>query len=151
MKCKRKNCTNKKMQLTIFTDYGLRTLMYLAAKPEVIVSVREISDHYGISYNHLVKVVHKLSQIGLIASAKGKGGGLKLAVQPHTLRLGDLVRMLEPNMDLVECFNKEKNQCRITSSCTLKHYLFDAGKAFIDSLNHHTLADAVADKTLFQF
>lgn len=137
------------MQLTIFTDYGLRALMYLAARPEKRCSVREISDHYGISYNHLVKVVHKLSQTGLIASAKGKGGGLKLAVQPETLRLGDLVRMLEPNMHLVECFDKDRNRCRITSACTLKHYLFDAGAAFIENLNRHTLADTIADKTLF--
>ncbi len=125
--------------------------MYLASQPEKMCSVREISDHYDISYNHLVKVVHKLSRIGLIESSKGKGGGLKLAVAPHTLRLGDLVRMLEPNMDLVECFNKDKNKCRITSSCTLKHYLFDAGQSFIDSLNRHTLADAVAGGTLFKF
>lgn len=139
------------MQLTIFTDYGLRALMYLAARPEKMCSVREVAEHYGISYNHLVKVVHKLSQIGLISSAKGKGGGIKLAVRADTLRLGDLVRMLEPNMDLVECFDKDRNTCRITSSCTLKHYLFDAGKAFIDNLNLHTLEDAVADKSLFKF
>ena len=139
------------MQLTIFTDYGLRALMYLAAQPEKICSVREISTHYGISYNHLVKVAHRLSQIGLIASSKGKGGGLKLAVQPETLRLGDLVRMLEPHMNMVECFAKDTNQCRITSTCTLKHYLFDATQSFVDSLNRHTLADAVADKALFTF
>lgn len=138
------------MQLTIFTDYGLRALMYLAAQPEKICSVREISVHYDISYNHLVKVVHKLSQLGLISSSKGKGGGLRLAIAPHTLRLGDLVRMLEPNMDLVECFNKDINKCRITSGCTLKHYLFDASQSFIDSLNRHTLADAVANKALFK-
>jgi Rrf2 family nitric oxide-sensitive transcriptional repressor len=138
------------MQLTIFTDYGLRALMYLAARPEKTCSVREISDHYGISYNHLVKVVHKLSQTGLIVSSKGKGGGLRLAVRPDTLRLGDLVRMLEPNMNLVECFDHERNRCRITAACTLKHYLFDAGAAFIDNLNRHTLADAVTDKALFK-
>lgn len=139
------------MQLTIFTDYGLRALMYLAARPEKLCSVREVADHYDISYNHLVKVVHKLSQIGLVSSSKGKGGGIKLAVRADTLRLGDLVRMLEPNMYLVECFDKETNKCRITSACTLKHYLFDAGKAFIDSLNRHTLSDSVADKSLFKF
>ena len=138
------------MQLTIFTDYGLRALMYLAAQPEKICSVREIATHYSISYNHLVKVVHKLSQIGLIVSSRGKGGGLKLAVKPDTLKLGDLVRMLEPNMDLVECFNKETNECRISSACTLKHYLFDAGKSFLESLNRHTLADSVTNKALFK-
>ena len=91
------------MQITIFTDYGLRSLMFLAARPERLCNVREISDHYGISYNHLVKVIHRLSQLGYVQSIKGKGGGVKLAKEATTLRLGDLVKALEPNMDIVEC------------------------------------------------
>ena len=63
------------MQLTIFTDYGLRTLMFLTAYPDRLCSVREIADQDGISYNHLVKVTHRLAQLGFIASTKGKGGG----------------------------------------------------------------------------
>lgn len=137
------------MQLTIFTDYGLRSLMYLAAHPERRCSVREIAEHYGISRNHLVKVVHRLAQLGYVDSAKGKGGGIVIAQQARQLKLGDLVRALEPNMDIVECFNKETNTCRITSGCQLKHYLFDARKAFLASLDKHTLADAVRDRSLF--
>lgn len=137
------------MQLTIFTDYGLRTLMFLTARPEQTSSVREIADYYGISYNHLVKVSHKLAQLGFITSTKGKGGGLKIAPQADKLRLGDLVQALEPNMDMVECFNRDTNTCRITSSCQLKHYLFDAQQSFLAALNKHTLADAVRDRRLF--
>lgn len=138
------------MQLTQFTDYGLRSLMYLAAQPDRLCSVREIAEHYAISRNHLVKVVHRLAQLGYITSSKGKCGGIRLACKPHELRLGDLVLKLEPNMYLVECFNRETNTCTVVSACKLKHFLADAGKAFIASLNRHTLADAVVDKKLFQ-
>lgn len=137
------------MQLTVFTDYGLRSLMFLAANAPRTCSVREIADHYGISRNHLVKVVHRLAQLGHIASTKGKGGGIKLAQAPETLKLGDLVRQLEPSMSLVECFDQDTNTCRVVSSCRLKHYLADANKAFLASLDKHTLADAVSDRTLF--
>lgn len=137
------------MQLTIFTDYGLRTLMYLAAYPERRCSVREVSEHYGISRNHLVKVVHFLSQLGYIDSSKGKGGGIRLAKPAELLRIGDLVRELEPHMQLVECFDKDTSTCRISSGCQLKHFLAEANDAFIKSLNRYALADAVRNKELF--
>ncbi len=138
------------MQLTVFTDYGLRSLMFLAAHPERLCSVKEIAEHYGISRNHLVKVVHRLAQLEYIVSTKGKGGGIRLAGDPRALKLGDLVRVLEPNMNMVECFDRETNTCRIVSGCTLKHFLFDASQAFIDNLNKHTLADTVRNKDLFR-
>lgn len=138
------------MQLTVFTDYGLRSLMYLAANPERLCSVKEIAEHYGISRNHLVKVVHRLAQLEYIVSTKGKGGGVCLAQAPEALKLGDLVRALEPNMNMVECFDRETNTCRIVSACQLKHFLSDASQAFIDQLNKHTLADAVRNKDLFR-
>ncbi len=137
------------MQLTTFTDYGLRALMYLAAQPERLCSVREVADHYGISYNHLVKVVHRLAQLGYVESLKGKGGGIRLAGGAEKTRLGDLVKVLEPDMHIVECFNRDTNTCRITGSCQLKHYLFDAQKAFIEALDRHTLADTVTNRALF--
>jgi len=138
------------MQLTIFTDYGLRSLIYLAIHTDRRCSVREIAEYYEISRNHLVKVVHRLSQLGYITSSKGKGGGIAMAVEPEKVKLGDLIRALEPNMDIVECFNKDLNTCRITGTCQLKHYLFDAKKAFLTSLNTRTLADAAENKKLFK-
>lgn len=137
------------MQLTQFTDYGLRSLMYLAAQPEKRCSVREIAEHYGISRNHLVKVVHRLAQLGYVTSSKGKGGGIRLACEPETLPLGDLVLALEPTMHLVECFNRETNTCTVVSACRLKHFLADANTSFLQALNRHTLADAVANKKPF--
>lgn len=139
------------MQLTIFTDYGLRTLMLLAAHREELCSVREVADHYGVSYNHLVKVVHRLVQLGYVESIKGKGGGIRLAKGAEKHPLGDLVSALEPNIDIVECFNRDANTCRITGSCQLKHLLFDAKQAFLESLNKNTLADIIKDKTLLKF
>ncbi|GEQ99086.1 Rrf2 family transcriptional regulator [Iodidimonas gelatinilytica] len=134
------------MQLTTFTDFGMRSLMYLASSPEKKCSVREIADHYSISRNHLVKVVHKLAQLGYILSTKGKGGGIALAPHSTELKLGDIVQSLEPSMDLVECFDASTNSCKITESCQLKHYLFEANNAFIQTLNKYTLADAVQNK-----
>lgn len=136
------------MQLTIFTDYGLRSLMYVAAHTDRLSSVREIAEHYNISRNHLVKVVHRLAQLGYIDSVKGKGGGIRLAHDPASIRLGDIVKALEP-MNLVECFDQKTNTCRMTNSCQLKHYLYDAGKAFIAEMNKYTLADAVKNKSFF--
>lgn len=136
------------MQLTIFTDYGLRSLIYLASQPDRLCSVKEISEHYGISRNHLVKVVHRLAQLGYIASSKGKGGGIRLAGDPGNTRLGELVKQLEPNMNLVECFNHATNTCRITNTCQLKHYLYEASGAFVKTLNAYTLADVVKNKPL---
>jgi Rrf2 family nitric oxide-sensitive transcriptional repressor len=132
------------MQLTTFTSYGLRTLMYLAAQPDRMCSVREIAEQYVISRNHLVKVAHRLAQLGYITSSKGKGGGIRLAENSATLKIGDLVRSLEPHMHIVECFSKETNSCKITNSCKLKHYLFEANESFVETLNHYTLADVTS-------
>lgn len=136
------------MQLTQFTDFGLRSLIYLATQPDRLCSVREIAEHYAISRNHLVKVIHRLARLGYITSSKGKNGGIRLACNPNSLRLGDLVLALEPDMNLVECFDKETNTCKIISTCKLKHFLSDAKKTFLYSLNQHTLADALENKNL---
>lgn len=138
------------MQLTVFTDYGLRALMYLAANEGQLCSVRGIAEHYGISRNHLVKVVHRLAQLGYITSTKGKGGGIRLNQEAAGLRLGDLVKTLEPHMHMVECFDAATNTCKVVADCQLKHYLGDANKAFMESLNRHTLADAVVRNRLFK-
>lgn len=140
------------MQLTKFTDYGLRCLMYLTTYKDKLSTVKEIAEYYDISHNHLVKVVHKLSQLKLIESNKGKGGGIRLADHTEKMRLGDIVKMLEPNMNLVECFNDENNTCKITDTCQLRHYLYEAEQSFISVLNKYTLADTakkIRIKSLF--
>lgn len=136
------------MQLTTFTDYGLRTLMYLAAHTDTRSSVKEIAEHYNISRNHLVKVVHRLSQLSYIKTTKGKGGGIKISKNAAKLRLGDLIAELEPHMNIVECFDSKTNTCRITDSCQLKHYLFEANQSFVETLNKYTLADTIKNKNI---
>lgn len=139
------------MQLTNFTDYGLRSLMYLANQKNKVCNVKEISEYYGISRNHLVKVVHRLGQLGYIISSKGKGGGIRLACDPHNLKLGYLIKQLEPNMHLVECFNQKKNTCKIVNFCKLKHYLYEANQSFIKTLNNYTLADTFKSEESFNY
>lgn len=138
------------MQLTLFTDYALRSLIFLAARPGENSSVKEIAEHYGISRNHLVKVVHKMSTLGLVESSRGKGGGIKLAYHPAAMRLGDIVRKME-NMEIAECFNRDRNTCRISEVCRLKHFLFEASDSFLQTLNKYTLADAALRKDIFSF
>lgn len=135
------------MQLTLFTDYALRSLIYLAARADRSSSVKEIAEHYGISRNHLVKIVHKMATLELIESSKGKGGGIKLANDPATMRLGDIVQLME-NMEIVECFNRDTNTCRISDVCRLKHFLFEASQNFVQTLNKYTLQDAAANRNM---
>lgn len=137
------------MQLTQFTDYGFRTLIYLMSHSQDVVTVKEISEYHSISRNHLVKVVHTLSQLGYITTTKGKGGGIQIAKSTENLRLGDLILSLEPNMNIVECFEAKNNTCKIIDSCKLKHYLYEATENFINTMNKYTLLDTAPCKELY--
>ncbi len=129
------------MQLTRYTDYALRVLVYLgSAESGTTASAAEIAKFYGISRNHLSKVVSMLSEQELVIAARGRGGGIRLSVDPKDLCIGDLVRQTE-NLSLVECFNLETNTCPIASDCTLERLLQDASKAFLAVLDKMTLAD----------
>lgn len=137
------------MQLTLFTDYSLRTLMYLAMHQDRLCASREISERYGISQNHVVKVVHNLSRLGYIKSVKGKGGGICLSKRPDAINLRELIVELEPDLALVECFDAESNTCKIVAECKLKKVLRDALRAFLEALGECTLADIVIKPKLF--
>jgi Rrf2 family nitric oxide-sensitive transcriptional repressor len=131
------------MQLTQFTDYSLRVLIYLARLPAPgQATITEIAEFHNISRNHLVKVVNKLANQGFLLTIRGKGGGLKLARPAHTIVIGEVVRQTEPNMDLVECFNPKANQCRINQGCALKAQLYEARRAFMAVMDSYTLAEA---------
>jgi len=127
------------MQLTRYTDYGLRTLIYLALLPSGRrASIDEISITYDISRNNLNKIVHQLGKAEIIETKRGKGGGFCLKQAPQSLKLGQLVVLLENTLQVVECSTP---QCRILPACKLKDMLSQATQAFIDSLNAYTLAD----------
>ncbi len=131
------------MQLTLHTDYSLRVLLYLAARNERLVTISELSQAYGISRNHLVKVVHRLAQCGWIETFRGKGGGMRLAFPPEQINVGAIVRQMEPHMHLLECFDASANTCSISPVCTLKRVMYQARRAFMDVLDQYTLADAL--------
>ena len=129
------------MQLTSFSDYALRLSLYLASEPERLVSVMEVSRAYGISRAHLVKVVQRLTELGIVEGLRGRRGGLRLARPPAAIGVGALVRATEPHLDLVECFDRAHNTCPIEPVCRLKGVLFEARDAFLDALDGYTLAD----------
>ena len=129
------------MQLSLHADYALRVLIYLGARPGEKVSTQQISDAYGISKNHLVRVVQTLDEHGYLRVTAGRSGGIALAKDPAEIRLGDVVRNAEANLRLVECFDPKTNTCPIDSVCALKGQLRKALEAFLSELNRHTLAD----------
>jgi Rrf2 family nitric oxide-sensitive transcriptional repressor len=129
------------MQLTQFSDYSLRLLLYLAAQHERWVPLPEISRAYGASQNHMAKVAQLLQQQGFIESTRGRAGGLRLAKSAATISVGDVVRATEPHLNLVECFDSKTNTCPIDSACGLKGALLAAQRAFLRELDRFTLAD----------
>jgi Rrf2 family nitric oxide-sensitive transcriptional repressor len=139
------------MRLTTYTDYSLRVLIYLGVQNERLVTIRQISEHYGISNNHLLKVVHQLGLLGFIETVRGRNGGLRLARPASQIVIGDVVRKMEQDMALVECFAAEgridpSSNCRIMGACVLKGALAKALQAFLDVLDQYTLAELVAPK-----
>jgi len=134
------------MQLTQFTDYSLRALIYIALKNE-ICTINDIAQAYHISSHHLVKIIHNLSKMGIINTIRGKSGGIVMAEKPSNINLGELIVNLEPNFDLVPCFNKEKSNCCIAPVCKLKQILFKAKEQFIGVLKEYTLEDILENKS----
>jgi Rrf2 family nitric oxide-sensitive transcriptional repressor len=129
------------MQLTLFSDYSLRILLYLLAHRGHRVTLPEISAAYGISHHHLVKVVQRLIDQGWVESVRGRGGGLSLACEPSAINIATVVRVTEPHMNLVECFDARTNTCPIDPGCGLKGVLLRAREAFLKELENHTLAE----------
>lgn len=132
------------MRLTTFSDYTLRVLMYLALEPDRLATIPEIAAAYGISENHLMKVVHQLGRAGVVEAIRGRGGGVRLAHAPEDIRLGEIVRASEGSAPIVECFAPETNACRIAPVCRLAKILAEAFDALYDTLDGYTLADLVA-------
>jgi Rrf2 family nitric oxide-sensitive transcriptional repressor len=129
------------MQLTRFTDYSLRVLIHLGSHPDTQATVAGIASAYDISRHHLTRVVHQLGLKGYIETVRGKGGGFRLARRPELIRIGDVVRDMEPGFELAECFRPGDTACRLLPSCALRPALAEAGRAFLSSLDGYTLAD----------
>lgn len=129
------------MHLTRFTDYGLRALMRMAAEPDRAFSTADLADEFGLSRNHLTKIIQRLAAGGIVATRRGAGGGAVLACDPRTIRLGAVVRLLEEGQPMVECMSAGGGQCTITGCCRLRARLLAAESAFIADLDRSTLAD----------
>ena len=134
------------MKLTRFTDYSLRVLIYLGLKNDGRVTIKEISDAYNISRNHLMKVVSLLTRMGYVDARRGPGGGIALARSASDIVIADVVRDMEDDMNLVECFCEE-GSCIIKPVCQLKSVLGQALTAYLDTLEGYTLSDLLRPKT----
>jgi Rrf2 family nitric oxide-sensitive transcriptional repressor len=128
------------MRLTNFSDYALRVLMYAAVQEDRLITIDEVAKVYGVSRAHLMKVVNQLTRAGYLTAVRGRSGGLALAKRPAKIRLGDVLRLTEPDFTLVECFGAG-DQCVITPRCRLRGALKEALAAFLGTLDGYTLAD----------
>lgn len=133
------------MRLTVHSDYALRVLMYLGARKGQLATIEEIAKAYAISENHLMKVVNRLGKHGFVETLRGRGGGLRLGESADTVTLGQVLRVVEEDFQIVECFG-ETTTCRISESCRLKHALRRALDAFLAELDEWTLADILSNR-----
>jgi Rrf2 family nitric oxide-sensitive transcriptional repressor len=131
------------MRLTRYTDYALRTLIFLGLAERRLSSIRDIAHGYGISENHLMKVAHQLGVLGFIETVRGRNGGLRLARPPGDIRIGDVVRLTEEDLVLLECFGGD-NTCRITENCVLRRAVGEALSAFLSILDRYSLQDLLS-------
>lgn len=133
------------MQLTRFTDLGLRVLMYLTQheRPSPVTNA-EIASQFGVPHNHVIKVVHRLGKLGWVHTQRGRTGGLSLGIAPDALRLGDVLRSLETAQQLVDC---AQPPCVLRGQCLLKNALDEGMRAFYETLNQYTLADLAKQRT----
>lgn len=131
------------MHLTIFSDYTMRVLIYLGLRREGLVTISDVAKAYGISENHLMKVVHQLAQRGYIETIRGKGGGMRLAREPESINLGELIRLTEGDTGLLECLDR-KSSCCIQPACSLIGILREAQNALFAVLGKYTLNDLLA-------
>jgi len=132
------------MKLTDYTDYSLRVMLYLALRRNELATIQEISDAYGISKNHLMKVVQQLGELGWIDTIRGRNGGLRIAANSLSLSVGEVVRRTESDFSLVGCFpgaQGERRDCVIEPHCRLKHALAAAQAAFFAVLDGHTIGE----------
>jgi Rrf2 family nitric oxide-sensitive transcriptional repressor len=130
------------MRLTMMSDYALRVLLYAAAHPERLVTIDETQEIYDISRGHLMKIVGVLAGAGILRSQRGRTGGFTLGLPPEKIRLGDVLRLTEPDFEMVECF-APGSACTITKVCRLPGIVTEALSSFMAVMDRHTLADLI--------
>jgi Rrf2 family nitric oxide-sensitive transcriptional repressor len=132
------------MQLTLFSDYSLRLLMYLGLKPSEVVPIIEVSDAFGVSRHYMLKIMNELVQLGYIEAVRGRNGGVRLLKRPSELRLGKLIRQTEPSGGVLECIEDREVDCPIVAVCRLRKVLAEAETEFYKVIDRYTLADLIS-------
>ena len=138
------------MRLTMQTDYALRMLIQLGVHNDRLVTVNETARAYQVSKNHMMKVAYRLCQEGFVKTVRGNGGGLRLAMRPSEINIGEVVRRIENDFSLVGCFEPRCEDCRISSACLLRSALRNALKAFHETLGEYTLQDLLVTRPLLE-
>jgi len=134
------------MELSRFTDYALRVLIYAASREGEKITLAELTHVYRISHHHLVKIVHYLGKEGYLHNRRGRSGGIVLGRKPEDIRVGEIIRKTESHLNLVECFDPANNFCRISPACRLKGVISEARDAFLTVLDAYTVADLAANR-----
>ena len=134
------------MELSRFTDYSLRVLIYATVKQPEKITLAELTCAYRVSHHHLVKIVHHLGKLGYLENKRGRNGGIHLGCNPTQVTVGDVVRRTETHLNLVECFSAKNNACRLFPACRLMGALIEARDAFLGVLDTYTLADLASNK-----
>jgi len=141
-----------RVRLTSHSDYALRVLIYCAGRPTELATIADIAKAYDISRAHLMKIANKLVRAGFLQSTRGRNGGLRLARPAKSINIGKVVRLMESQSQLIECFDRATNSCVIAPACGLKHLLAKADDAFYRQLDTASLADiALAPKDMQRF
>jgi len=129
------------MKLTSYTNYALRSLQLAAINAPDLVRVEDVAKIHGLSRPHIVKIVHELGRAGYLETVRGRGGGFRLGRPPQEIVVGDIIRLTEGPLDLVECFNPDKNTCPLIGICKLSRKIQEATQAFMAVLDDLTIAD----------
>jgi Rrf2 family nitric oxide-sensitive transcriptional repressor len=137
------------MRLTSYTDYALRVLLFAGSAGQS-VTISTISEAFGISKEHLRKVVHSLAQLGYITTTQGRNGGIVLAKAPEQITIREIVEQFETTT-IVECFDAETNTCQINGMCGLKHAMMKANRSFLETLGEYRLSDFIKNPKLIAF
>ncbi len=134
------------MRLSRYSDYLVRVLIHASLRSPERVTVNEVAEAFDISRHHLVKVVHDLGRHGYLVTQRGVGGGFTLALPPHAILLGDVIRLGEEET-VINCMDGPNHICRLSPACRLKGILDEAAVAFFDVLDRYTLADLMEKST----
>lgn len=129
------------MQLSKFTDYTFRVLIYMAKHQEELCTVEQLANQLEVSEHHLKKVIHRLAKTDYLISIKGRAGGLKLGLSPEQVNLGDIIRITENNLNIVSCLNGDEVCSFMNGKCKFKNIIYDSLEKFIEEFGKYTLQD----------